>query len=531
MPQNSGFDAFMRQNIGGLDAAIKKYVPPDPEGAARINKERDEIKKDEDKIDFPTAPPEKKNDDPVQALGSSTAWMAMLGSVLTKHPLQSALTTGAAAINAAKAGNEQAYQDSIEKWKANNETIKNQQEWILNKLKSAGSDEELRVQAQALGFPGVDSIFRTPGGIKQFMELYEKNFGQWLKYSKSTPQDLEKILKNKVAMGAVSEKMEKASYVRDAMEQWQKDNPKATKLELDQKRLEFQNQANEIVKGGVPEDSEKTKTDIDSLKGNEIVPHTGMTKDAIDYAAKAFNLNDTKTALAGLAAVRSKGEAMTAKQTILNRAAELREQGGVSGPADVAATGADIKGLSAAIVQQEKQNASIETFANTAKDNLNNALKLAKEGGIPADMGPWLNRYVQEGEKALGDPNIPPFQFALLTGVSEAAKVLSGSMGAAAATDSARKEVAEGFNSAYDYKTLENVVRKVVDVDIKNRTTENANTLKDLRSKIANEGKSTKKTPNAKHIKMLKEASDKEQAKEEFDEYFGKGAADKALAK
>ena len=40
---NSGFNAFLNQNMAGEDAFIKKYVKPDPVRAEKLTKEADDM--------------------------------------------------------------------------------------------------------------------------------------------------------------------------------------------------------------------------------------------------------------------------------------------------------------------------------------------------------------------------------------------------------------------------------------------------------------------------------------------------------
>ena len=359
------FNAFMNQTMASENAFIKKVVKPDPVGAAHMTKEADDLQQKSDSIAFPQAkPPAPPDTDPWKVMGSAGGWIATLGSILTRQPLTSALHASAAAINAAKAGDQKAYENKVKEWEEGDELIKRQLDWINEKFKGVTNEEELRVRAHAAGFPGIDSVFQGPDGAKNAIKMWQDNGKLYLEKSKLAREslkgegDLEKKFRNQqiqsaydkaisegknpdeardialkkggasrdegrgggtdssaidwasykpsdevpgtghtfasikqkadsivngatyaeeglstrttknplkdaidnyigfahpdfdtVSAKGVSEKLEKAAYVRDSMEQWQKDNPKASKIEVDQKKLELQNEADNIVKG------------------------------------------------------------------------------------------------------------------------------------------------------------------------------------------------------------------------------------------------------------------------------------------
>jgi hypothetical protein len=374
---NPQFDKMLSQNIGGLDAAIKKYVPSDKVGASEIETERKTIKGNEDKIAFPQSPPpEPPNTDPLKIMGSAAGWIATLGSLLTRHPLTSALNASAAAIGAAKEGDKKAYENAVSKWKESDELIHKQQEWIMNKLKSTKDDEELMVQAQALGFPGVDSIFRTPGGAKQFMALYEKN---WNQYEKNKEK----------AMTGIGEKMEKAAYVRDSLEQWQKDNPKASKIELDQKKLQLQSEANNIVKG----------TDKDSISNEDYEKFKKDPKSAALADAYAKGVPPAEL-------IRGIGKGAGVKLDLIQKLAIERHP-----DLDLAESIAGYKGKTAENTSENRAVGARVGSAKYASEAVNGAADMALESSAKFDRThyPSLNSIYQSVEKGTGDENVVDF--------------------------------------------------------------------------------------------------------------------------
>jgi hypothetical protein len=89
-----------------------------------------------------------------------------------------------------------------------------------------------------------------------------------------------------------------------------------------------------------------------------------------------------------------------------------------------------------------KMTDAADSFENTASRNFDQAMRLAP-AAIPTDWGPWVNRWIENSETALGDKNVPAYVVALLTGANEYAKIMSGSTGAQGSTVDSRREASE----------------------------------------------------------------------------------------
>jgi hypothetical protein len=127
------------------------------------------------------------------------------------------------------------------------------------------------------------------------------------------------------------------------------------------------------------------------------------------------------------------------KQAVLAAAAQKAQAAGLSGT-QAAGNAAKFNATSGAYRNLTTQAEKVKSFEDTAIRNADLALSLAPKGAGPL-KSPILNQWVQTGRKAvLGDPGVTQFDAALGTFLDEYAKVTSGSMGAAATTDSARKE-------------------------------------------------------------------------------------------
>jgi hypothetical protein len=291
--QNPAFDSF-------LSNMSKMGIKPDPEDAAKLESGR---KKVEEAL-APTEsasfqlPPKPENRDPLDTFGSAAGWIATFGSLLTRHPLTSALESSAAAMNAVKQADTAANKAAIEKWKENNTLIMDRAKFEMEAYKNVKTDAEMHMLGQAYGNPTAVTMARLGMG-KEYAKNYEEMFKMFGKHVDG-------------AVGAVSEKMEKASYVRDSMEQWNKDHPNATKLEQDRAKLGFQSEATNIIKGdesvGDKKLSEKEQTALDNdakdwAKG---VPIAQLVRGQGKYASQRLEQIKERAAELGLNTDRSK---------------------------------------------------------------------------------------------------------------------------------------------------------------------------------------------------------------------------------
>jgi hypothetical protein len=198
------------------------------------------------------------------------------------------------------------------------------------------------------------------------------------------------------------------------------------------------------------------------------------TPDAIYDAAREYR-ETSKMPLLGL----NSGGVRT---QILNEAARQRRLEKVTVEADIAHA-AGVTADSRSLNNLQKQADAAESFEATAKKNFELALSLAPKG-VPTNLGPFINKWVQGGAIALGDKNIPPYIAALLTGADEYAKVMSGSTGAQGSTVDSRRVAAELFSGAYNVDQIRNVIEGVAYKDMDNRTQSYAEKLDAIKQRI-----------------------------------------------
>ncbi len=135
--------------------------------------------------------------------------------------------------------------------------------------------------------------------------------------------------------------------------------------------------------------------------------------------------------------------------------------------ANLAERQASYHGDTGSLASQQKILDNAESWERTGKANLNVLLGVAHK--LHDTGSPWLNAPVRSfAEKGFGDPNFTAFKAAHATVVNEYAKILSGSQGSAAVTDSARKEADSMLPLDATWEQLAGAAR-VLDTDAGNR--------------------------------------------------------------
>lgn len=153
-------------------------------------------------------------------------------------------------------------------------------------------------------------------------------------------------------------------------------------------------------------------------------------------------------------------------QTLLQEIMKSVGEGGQS-PGDFIAAHSGVKADTTSLTNMTKMSDAAISFEKLAEKNFDVALKLAPDA-VPTELGPFFNRWVEQGETALGDPNVPPYVAAVITGANEYAKVMSGSTGTAASTVDSRREARELFSPYLSLPQISQVIA-VAKADMKNR--------------------------------------------------------------
>jgi hypothetical protein len=220
-----------------------------------------------------------------------------------------------------------------------------------------------------------------------------------------------------------------------------------------------------------------------SKVGPARAPTAELTPDAKYDAAKTLRETGKMPQL-GLSA--------SSRIEVENEASRQRRAFGTSVEADLARA-ATVTADSRSLANMQKQADAAESFEATAKKNFQLAISLAPKG-VPTNLGPFINRWVQNGSSMFGDKDVPPYVAALLTGADEYAKVMSGSTGAQGSTVDSRRTAAELFSGAYNVDQIKSVVEGVAYKDMDNRTASYTDALQAIRDRIKTGGADPKKS-------------------------------------
>lgn len=182
---NTGTDlGSVAAGLGGKSMDTATYQ----KGLGRIEKALDDNSKEIDKIPDGKPPqleppPEFKQTDPWQTFGGPASFLAMFGSLMTKHPLTSALNAGAGVIEARNKGDYEAYKTAFDKWKVNSDNAWKMADWEQSNLKNmydrlkdkrADLSSEMEVWSKMTQDPTLDHMEKA-GAIQDHLAARQKN--------------------------------------------------------------------------------------------------------------------------------------------------------------------------------------------------------------------------------------------------------------------------------------------------------------------------------------------------------------------
>lgn len=147
---------------------------------------------------------------------------------------------------------------------------------------------------------------------------------------------------------------------------------------------------------------------------------------------------------------------------------------------------ASVKADAGSLRNMVKMSDAATSFEKTASQNFDLALKLSKDA-VPTDWGPWLNRWIENGQTQFGNENVPPYVTAMLTGANEYAKIMSGSTGAQGSTVDSRREAAELFSPYLSKGQIDRVVA-VAKQDMQNRKASLYGQVDDIKGRLKSAG-------------------------------------------
>ncbi|HET9554350.1 MAG TPA: hypothetical protein VFP50_15415 [Anaeromyxobacteraceae bacterium] len=198
---------------------------------------------------------------------------------------------------------------------------------------------------------------------------------------------------------------------------------------------------------------------------------SALSGEALDMLAEQFATTGK------LPAIGMGKDAAALRMKIASRAAELYPDVDLAGAA--AGYGADTGSLK----KLQQQADAVDAFERTALANLDTFLGSARK---VVDVGsPLFNAPFRKFSQAVaGNPNMAEFVAARQVAVQELTKVLSGAMGNAAASDSARHEAAELLSPDASLAQIE-AAAAILKRDMANRKAALATQLGEIRGRVS----------------------------------------------
>lgn len=183
---NTGTDlGALASSLNGKQMSEATYQ----KGEASLIKESEKIRKEEKSILLSTPPklteaPDQKDytANPMQTFGSFGMVLASLGSLMTRHPMTSALNSGAEVFKAKNAGDAAGYKNAMDKWKVDSENAWKMADWdqknfenMRNKYKDdlEGLNREAELWAAATKNPALDAAVKA-GQVQEYFDNHQK---------------------------------------------------------------------------------------------------------------------------------------------------------------------------------------------------------------------------------------------------------------------------------------------------------------------------------------------------------------------
>lgn len=357
--------------------------------------------------------------DPFSAFGSFAGTLAMIGSLMTKTPLTTALRASAAGMNAIKQKNTDEFDKAFEVWKVNSDAALKQANFELEKYGVAS-------QAMQTDYAQGVAMARAHASLIQ-------DYATLATLESPDPKDFIDLMNAKAnavtKLADIVPQIEHYGWAYQTYPKWEAANPDAT---MDQKIAKHEEMFTYPTRAGTLNGA-----------GSPI----NMSEADKDYWAGVLRQGGSLPP----------GISRTAAGSRLVQDLMSRVPSGGGQPGDLLAAEAQVKADRTSLSNLTKIADSAEAYEKTALENI----KLVREK-MPKGVGisgmPWLDKWVQEGRIATGDPDVPAYATALVTVANEYAKVMSGSTGAQGSTVDSRREAAELLNKAHTAGQVDGVL-------------------------------------------------------------------------
>lgn len=359
-------------------------------------------------------PPEP---DPLHAFGSWASAFGILAGAITKTGIASSLNASAAAVNAYRKNDLDAYNEAKSAWKDNTEIAIKQAEW---EAKSYEHGWELMKTDQAAGLSALEVAATKAHNTQLIAQLRAGNYKEAYEMSKGLADFAAQGPARLLALNDASDKIADHMERKQLFDTWKKAHPDAKPEETAQAMTQIMNPQYTI---------NQAKVIAEGAGGA-----AGMANDpiTINYWAKRLRAGEPMPSL-GIGS-----DAAISRRLIAKKAAHDAFDEGDSAAADIVkrATLTAEKGSLTKLVAQ--QNA-IHQFEQTAIANgrvLEGLIDKVDTTGVPV-----IERWLRAGKKAIaGDTDVTKFDAQMAVYLPEVAKILSNPNMTGVLSDNAREE-------------------------------------------------------------------------------------------
>lgn len=401
-------------NTGSDLGAINGAYSDAYKSADRLDKQTEEGIKKMDSEAVPKPPtlsespkPENYNRSSMEAFGSAASFLAMFGSLMTKHPLTTALNSGAAVMNAYHAQDATSFKEAMDKWKIDNENAFKMADYNQQLYKDVLGKDEAELKARAVS--AKDNVMIHMADAKMAQQLY-----------KDREKNLNKMQKEQWVVDAATSDYDQA--IKDGK----------SEKEANQIFMTSYGKYNATLSGKLAKDDQGLGVDWEKMKPNDPVPGTGLTAGAIQIYGDAIK-NGANPSQIGL------GYGMNpVKKAVDNYIAYKYPD------FDMAKSEREYLGAQT----EEKITAKNASNINIAVNNLDNSLPLLMEQVQAVNPGQFksFNQFQNYLSENTGDPKIVKLRQTVNDTLADFSMLLARG---GQVTDQVRNSANETLNAAW----------------------------------------------------------------------------------
>jgi hypothetical protein len=351
--------------------------------------------------------------DPWAAWASPAMLFGLIAAGFTKTPMIAASKAAEAAVKGKQAGDQQAYQQAMDAWKENTELAYKRHQLMRDDYTAAAEKMKNDLEAGHAAYLAAAAKYDDQIGL--------------LKAQAGLLHDMDQIGLERQRLAISMQEH------RDAL----LNNPTTilTRDALTKADAAISAQEAALGRKLTPAEAATVRDPIVAGIFSEKKPvappsKSALSPAAIDRAAEIYHR--TRQLPPGFG-----GQAD--RDAVMNRESELYPGDAKEAATSLVEAGATAHAGQTSLNQLQKLSDAGQAFEESAKKELDLAVKLIPPTPEPLDSQ-FLTRWVRSGETQFGDATVPRYQAALISALDEYAKVISGSVGAAGSTDAARAQ-------------------------------------------------------------------------------------------